>query len=259
MRPSWVIRPKAGSSWMPGDLLGGATPSYPQLLLRQVTAAVDATVHGHKALEGRPVPDVGVVEAGVEHDDGEGQDVAGVCGTQQRSESWPWPRPLLRPNPSGRRVGCLNALKVHPVLPAWHSSPSLTSHSSGAPCCKQASTVSCPSPCVPHTRHFCSCWAPCLARPFLPFSTHLNPPAFSLLLQPSSPLSPSCPPAHSVLCLLGTQRMLIVCYLVQGLVTCCLVILLALWGSQSQAPVLLFRLSRACAQEPGWAERLGGR
>ena len=53
--------------------------------------------------------------------------------------------------------------------------------------------------------------------------------------------------------------MLIVCYPVQGLVTCCLVILLALWGSQSRAPVLLFRLSRACAQEPGWAERLGGR
>lgn len=58
----------------------GPHPSYPQLLLRQVTAIIDATVHGHKALEGRPVPDIGVVEAGVEHDDGEGQDVAGVCG-----------------------------------------------------------------------------------------------------------------------------------------------------------------------------------
>ena len=91
-------------SHLPGCLetcWAGPRPSYPQLLLRQVTAVVDATVHGHKALEGRPVSDVGVVEAGVEHDDGEGQDVAGVCGARQRSESWAWPCPLLRPNPSG--------------------------------------------------------------------------------------------------------------------------------------------------------------
>ena len=88
MRPSWVIRPKAGSSWMPGDLLGGATPSYPQLLLRQVTAAVDATVHGHKALEGRPVPDVGVVEAGVQHDHSEGQYIARVCTRQSWGDDW---------------------------------------------------------------------------------------------------------------------------------------------------------------------------
>lgn len=77
--------------------LGGLHPSYPELLLRQVAPVIDATVHGHKALEGRLVPDVGVVEAGVEHDDGEGQDVAGVCGLGQRSESWP--RLLSPPRP----------------------------------------------------------------------------------------------------------------------------------------------------------------
>lgn len=35
--------------------------SHPQLLLGQVAAIVDAAVHGHEALEGRSVPDVGVV------------------------------------------------------------------------------------------------------------------------------------------------------------------------------------------------------
>lgn len=62
--------------------------AHPQLLLRQVTATVDATIHGHKALEGRSVPHVGVVEASVEHDDREGQHVAGVCGTWHWSQFW---------------------------------------------------------------------------------------------------------------------------------------------------------------------------
>ena len=51
--------------------------------------------------------------------------------------------------------------------------------------------------------------------------------------------------------------MLIAGNTVQGFVTCHLVILLALWGSWSRAPVPLFRLS--CARERGWAERLGRR
>ena len=46
---------------------------------RQVPSVVDPPVHGDEALHGRLVLHVGVVEAGVQHDDGERQDVAGVC------------------------------------------------------------------------------------------------------------------------------------------------------------------------------------
>lgn len=86
----------------PGTQLGGGVrrSPYPQLLLGKVAAVVDAAVHGHEALEGRPVPDVGVVEAGVEHDDGEGQDVAGVCGVGQRGGLGPGGSPLLCPDSS---------------------------------------------------------------------------------------------------------------------------------------------------------------
>lgn len=55
----------------------------PEQLLRQVPALVDAPVHGHEALEARLVPHVGVVQAGVQHDHGEGQNVARVCGREQ--------------------------------------------------------------------------------------------------------------------------------------------------------------------------------
>lgn len=144
---------------MPETCWAGPRPSYPQLLLRQVTAVVDATVHGHKALEGRPVSTLGlwrlVLSMMMEKDRTQ---VSAGCDSGQ--SPGPGHAPSSALTPQGRRVGCLNALKVHPVLPVWHSSPSLTSHSSGAPCCKQAQTVSCLSPCVPHTRHFCSCWAP---------------------------------------------------------------------------------------------------
>lgn len=51
----------------------------PEQLLGQVPALVDAPVHGHEALQARLVPDVGVVEAGVQHDHSEGQHVARVC------------------------------------------------------------------------------------------------------------------------------------------------------------------------------------
>lgn len=71
-----------------------------------------------------------------------------------------------------------------------------------------------------------------LPFPFLPIQTLL---LFQLQLQPSSPPSPPSPAAHSVLCLLGSRRTLIVGTTVQGLVTCCLVIWLALWGFWSQS------------------------
>lgn len=54
--------------------------AHPEQLLWEVSALVDPSVHGDEALHGRLVSDVGVVQAGVQHDDGEGQDVAGVCG-----------------------------------------------------------------------------------------------------------------------------------------------------------------------------------
>lgn len=53
--------------------------SDPEQLLWEISAFVDPSVHGDEALHGRLVSDVGVVQAGVQHDDGEGQDVAGVC------------------------------------------------------------------------------------------------------------------------------------------------------------------------------------
>lgn len=90
-----------------------------------------------------------------------------------------------------------------------------------------------------------------------PPRTEPSPQPRPLSSSPPPPPSPPSSPAHSVLCLLGTQRMLIVGNTVQGFVTCHLVILLALWGSRSRAPVPLFRLSRA--RERGWAERLGRR
>lgn len=47
----------------------------------QVLAVVDSSVHGDESLQARFVLHVGVVETRVEHDDGERQDVAGVCST----------------------------------------------------------------------------------------------------------------------------------------------------------------------------------
>ena len=49
----------------------------------QVLPAVDAAVLCHELLQGDLLPDVGVVERRVEHDDGEGEDVAGVWLVKQ--------------------------------------------------------------------------------------------------------------------------------------------------------------------------------
>ena len=56
----------------------GRRGAHPQQLLWEVSSLVDAAVHGDEALGCGLVPHVVVVEAGVEHDDGEGQHVAGV-------------------------------------------------------------------------------------------------------------------------------------------------------------------------------------
>lgn len=82
--------------------LAGGGPD-PEQLLRQVPALVDAPVHGHEALESRLVPDVGVVEAGVQHDHGEGQYVARVCTRQSWGDDWAHgplgPRSSSHPHP----------------------------------------------------------------------------------------------------------------------------------------------------------------
>lgn len=49
-----------------------------QKLSGQIPSVVDASVHGDEALQRGLVLHAGVVEAGVEHDDGERQDVACV-------------------------------------------------------------------------------------------------------------------------------------------------------------------------------------
>ena len=49
----------------------------------QIFSAVDATVLSHKLLEGDLLLNVGVVQSRVEHDDGEGEDVAGVGLVEQ--------------------------------------------------------------------------------------------------------------------------------------------------------------------------------
>lgn len=60
--------------------MGGVGNSTdPEQILRQVSAFIDAPVHGHKALQAWLVPDVGIMKAGVQHDHGKGQHVAGVC------------------------------------------------------------------------------------------------------------------------------------------------------------------------------------
>lgn len=66
-----------------GSLTITHTPSaqsnpHPEELLRQISALIDASVHGDKSLHGGLVPDVGVVQAGIQHDDSKGQHIAGI-------------------------------------------------------------------------------------------------------------------------------------------------------------------------------------
>jgi hypothetical protein len=45
---------------------------------RNIFAVVDATIHGDEFVQGGLLLDAGIVQARVENDDGEGQDVAGI-------------------------------------------------------------------------------------------------------------------------------------------------------------------------------------
>jgi len=64
--------------------MGWAT--YSEQILRQVSSLVDAAVHGDEAVHPRLVPHVGVVEAGVQHDDRKGQHVARVWEEEEEEE-----------------------------------------------------------------------------------------------------------------------------------------------------------------------------
>ncbi len=46
---------------------------------RNIFAVVDATIHGDEFIQGGFLLDAGIVQARVENDDGERQDVAGIC------------------------------------------------------------------------------------------------------------------------------------------------------------------------------------
>lgn len=59
--------------------------AHRQQLRGKVLPVVDSAVHGDEALQVQLVLHVGVVEGGVEHDDGEGQDVARVCSAKTPS------------------------------------------------------------------------------------------------------------------------------------------------------------------------------
>lgn len=55
-------------------------------ILREVSSIVDPSVHGDESLHRRLVLHIWVVEAGVQHDDGEGQDVTGICDTHTQEQ-----------------------------------------------------------------------------------------------------------------------------------------------------------------------------
>lgn len=194
----WAVNLRQAPPGAQGLGWAGPRPSYPQLLLGQVTAVIDATVHGHKALEGRPVPDIGVVEAGVEHDDGEGQDVAGVCGLGQRVRVLALvslPSSALTPL---RDQGSAISQPQRSTLSSWlgiRGRPHFPLLS-GLPASKTLQLSRSKPLCAFPPLHLCSGWPPCQAHPPLPFSTHSNPPSLSApasALLPAEPSQPRCP------------------------------------------------------------------
>lgn len=74
----WTLRKCAGKAAWQTDR---------EQLAGQVLAVVDPSVHGDEALQAGLVLHVGVVQAGVEHDDGERQDVARVCSAAGQTTS----------------------------------------------------------------------------------------------------------------------------------------------------------------------------
>lgn len=68
--------------------------AHPQQLLGEVASLINATIHGDKALGRGLVTHIVVVQARVEHDDGEREHVTGVCksgkGLSSGGGLWAW-------------------------------------------------------------------------------------------------------------------------------------------------------------------------
>lgn len=56
----------------------GLECAHPEQLLGQVSPIVDAAIHGDEPLHGGLIFDVGVVQAGVQHDDGKREHVTSI-------------------------------------------------------------------------------------------------------------------------------------------------------------------------------------
>ena len=54
----------------PGTTVLNQRQTHPEQLLGQVSPVVDASIHGDEPLHGGLVFDIGVMQAGVQHDDG---------------------------------------------------------------------------------------------------------------------------------------------------------------------------------------------
>lgn len=52
--------------------------AHPEQLLGQVSPIVDASIHGYEPLHGGLIFDIGVMQAGVQHDNGKWEDVTSV-------------------------------------------------------------------------------------------------------------------------------------------------------------------------------------
>lgn len=70
-----------------GDVTGQCSEPYREELTWQVASIVDASVHADKSLQVGFVLHVGVMQTGVQHDDGEGQDVTGVCASHTKQNN----------------------------------------------------------------------------------------------------------------------------------------------------------------------------
>lgn len=52
--------------------------AHPEQLLGQVSPIIDASIHGDEPLHGGLIFDIGVMQAGVQHDDGKWEDITSV-------------------------------------------------------------------------------------------------------------------------------------------------------------------------------------
>ena len=71
-------------------LVDQAESTYNKQIIWQIFAVVDAAVHADESLHAGLVLYTGVVQAGVEHNDGKRQHVTGVCGGNRGDYYWPF-------------------------------------------------------------------------------------------------------------------------------------------------------------------------